>query len=229
MSSRSSPQPTPPRTEAELLKRADRIAGCTLAELASLHDIEVPDDFRRAKGWVGQLIETCLGASAGNRPAPDFERLGIELKTLPIGVDGRPRETTYVCRVPLADAEELTWETSRVLKKLRRVLWVPVAAIADIPIAQRRVGQALLWTLQGSLGDALRADWEAHTETIRLGFIADLNASDGRFLQIRPKAAHSKKRTWAPGRDGGSVLTMPRGYYLRRELTAHLLARNYAW
>jgi DNA mismatch repair protein MutH len=229
MSSEPSQHTTPPKTEAELLERADRIAGCTLAELAGLHDIEVPDDFRHAKGWVGRLIETCLGASAGNRPAPDFEHLGIELKTLPIGADGLPRETTYVCRVPLADVEELTWETSRVLKKLRRVLWVPVAAVPDIPIAHRPVGQALLWSAEGALADALRDDWLAHNETIRLGFIDDLNASDGRFLQIRPKAAHSGKLTWAPGRDGGSILTLPRGYYLRREFTSQILEENYAW
>jgi DNA mismatch repair protein MutH len=229
MSSPPSTGPAPPRTEAELLERAGRIAGCTLAELADVHDLEVPPDFRHAKGWVGRLIELCLGASAGNKPAPDFERLGVELKTIPIGADGLPRETTYVCRVPLADIEELSWETSRVYKKLRRVLWVPVAAVPDIPIGQRPVGQALLWSPEGEAGQALRDDWAAHTETIRLGFIDDLNASDGRFLQIRPKAAHSGKLTWAPGRDGGSILTLPRGYYLRREFTSQILEENYAW
>ncbi len=221
--------PQAPTTEAELLERAARLAGRTLGELASMHDIEVPEDFRRAKGWVGRLIETCLGASAGNLPAPDFEVLGVELKTLPIGADGLPRETTYVCRVPLSEVDELTWETSRVLKKLRRVLWVPVAAIAEMPIAQRPVGQALLWSPEGRLEEALRRDWEDHNETIRLGFIDDLTAADGECLQIRPKAAHSGKLTWAPGRDGGSVLTLPRGYYLRREFTSAILEANYAW
>lgn len=221
--------PNPPKTESELLERADRIAGRTLGELAARHGIEVPEDFRHAKGWVGRLIETCLGASAGNLPAPDFQQIGVELKTLPIGADGLPRETTYVCRVPLADIEDLTWESSRVRKKLQRVLWVPVALVEAVPIAQRPVGQAILWSPEGHLGETLRRDWEAHTETIRLGFIDELTAADGHYLQVRPKAAHSGKLTWAPGRDGGAILTLPRGYYLRRDFTSAILEENYAW
>ena len=30
----------------------------------------VPNDLRRAKGWVGALIEKTLGASAGSRAGP---------------------------------------------------------------------------------------------------------------------------------------------------------------
>lgn len=225
----SSSQTTPPTTEAELASRAERIAGRTLGELAGACGIEVPEDFRRAKGWVGRLIEESLGASAGNKPAPDFEKIGVELKTLPIGADGLPRETTYVCRVPLSQIEELTWQTSRVYKKLRRVLWVPVAAVDEIAVADRCVGQGLLWSPAGELGRVLRRDWEEHTEAIRLGYINSITAADGQYLQIRPKAAHSGKRTWATGRGGGAVLTLPRGYYLRRDFTAAILRQNYAF
>ncbi|MFW5968671.1 MAG: MutH/Sau3AI family endonuclease, partial [Persicimonas sp.] len=179
-------------------------------------------------GFVGRLIESALGATAGNRPAPDFEELGVELKTLPIGRDKTPRETTYVCRVPLSDIEEITWEDSRVKKKLDSVLWVPVVAAPEVRVAERRVGQALLWRLEGPYAEALRRDWEEHVETIRLGFIDGVSASDGRYLQIRPKAADASQKTWAPGKDGGQVLSLPRGYYLRREFTAEILRRHYA-
>ncbi len=221
--------PQPPKTDEELQARAGRLAGRTLGELAEVHGLEVPEDFTHAKGWVGRLIEQSLGATAGNRPVPDFERLGVELKTLPINRDGSPRETTYVCRVPLGDIEQARWETSRVRKKLDRVLWVPVSAAPEIPVAHRQVGHPLLWSLEGPLAEALQRDWTEHTEAIRLGFIDELTASDGRFLQIRPKAAHSGKLTWAPDRHGGSILTLPRGYYLRKDFTSAILARNYAY
>lgn len=216
-----------PKTRGELLERADRIAGRTLGELAGELEWEVPVDFRRAKGWVGRLIETCLGATAGNKPVPDFEKLGIELKTLPIGRDGIPRESTYVCRVPLTDSEELTWESSRVFKKLANVLWVPVMAEPDIPVASRQVGQALLWSPDGELLQKLIDDWNAHTEAIRQGFADVITADDGEYLQIRPKAADSDKLTWAPDPYGGSILTNPRGYYLRRQFTTAILRRHY--
>ena len=66
------------------MHRVQMVAGMTLAELATSIDVNVPDNLQREKGWVGQLIEKVLGASAGNKPEPDFIELGIELKTIPL-------------------------------------------------------------------------------------------------------------------------------------------------
>src|SRR5690554_4691779 len=127
----------PPQTEHELMIRARALAGHTLGELAAIAGVEVPASQRRAKGWVGQLIEVCLGAEAGNRSVPDFEELGIELKTLPVDRTGKPRETTYLCTVDLSEVDELRWETSRARHKLARVLFVPVLAEPDIALGAR--------------------------------------------------------------------------------------------
>ena len=65
--------------------------------------------FHQSKGWVGQLIETMLGTDAANRSEPDFVKLGIELKTIPIDRKGRPKETrSYVLRL------SLRWEHGRI-------------------------------------------------------------------------------------------------------------------
>lgn len=64
--------PTNPQSEQELLARADAMAGFSLAQLATDAGIAVPRDLRRDKGWVGQLIEWQLGASAGSKPEQDF-------------------------------------------------------------------------------------------------------------------------------------------------------------
>ncbi|NNF97443.1 MAG: hypothetical protein HKM94_11000, partial [Halobacteria archaeon] len=119
---------TPPRSEAELLANAEHIAGLTLAELAECMKLSVPASLQNAKGWVGQLIEQCLGATAASLPEPDFQHIGVELKSLPINRHGQPQESTYVCTVPLLDHTGLQWETSWVRRKLQRVLWVPVEA-----------------------------------------------------------------------------------------------------
>ena len=79
------PPVNPPSTEQELLARARDLAGKTLGELAWKHGRSVPKDLRRAKGWFGQLIEETLGATAASLAEPDFQQLGIELKTIPIG------------------------------------------------------------------------------------------------------------------------------------------------
>jgi DNA mismatch repair protein MutH len=51
----------------------------------------------------------------------DFAALGVELKTIPIDSQGKPLETTFVCVAPLTGNTGVTWETSHVRHKLKRV------------------------------------------------------------------------------------------------------------
>ena len=73
-----------PTNEKALMLAASALAGRTLGDIAHEQGVVVPNDLKRAKGWVGELFESALGASAGSRPVPDFEDLGIELKSLPL-------------------------------------------------------------------------------------------------------------------------------------------------
>jgi DNA mismatch repair protein MutH len=216
----------PPRDETELLARARRLAGLSLGDLARSLDEAVPADLRRHKGWVGQLIERALGATANSLAAPDFEAIGVELKTLPVDARGLPRESTYVCTVPLESAGE-DWEHSWLRRKLARVLWLPVQAEKTIPLAERRIGSALLWSPAPDEEALLRRDWEELTERILLGELEQISARHGEVLQIRPKAADSRALRHAVGVDGERILTNPRGYYLRAAFTAAILQRHF--
>ena len=218
----------PPRTEAELRRRAEALAGLSLGELAQALGEPVPPDLRRAKGWPGQLVEAWIGASAGSLAEPDCLELGVELKTVPVGRDGRPLESTYVCTVALEGACAETWEGCWVHRKLARVLWVPVEADRGTPVAARRFGTALLWSLEPDLERVLRADWEELMELICLGRVAEVTARLGTYLQVRPKAAHARSLGRAVGPDGAPILTNPRGFYLRTAFTAEILRRHYA-
>ena len=68
--------PSPPRSEGELEQRASELSGLTLGALAERLGRAVPCDLKRAKGFIGTLLEQALGATAGSRAAPDFEALG---------------------------------------------------------------------------------------------------------------------------------------------------------
>lgn len=217
-----------PASEGTLLERARNIAGSTLGDLARRYGRAVPGDLRRAKGWSGELIERALGASAASRPGPDFAHLGVELKTIPITRAGRPRESTYVCTVPLGGTDALTWESSAVRRKLARVLWIPLEAEPQVPIAQRRVGSPLLWSPDRDQETLLRADWEELMEMVCLGQLHLVTARHGTCLQIRPKAADSHARRWGTGELGDREPTLPRGFYLRTTFTRAILARHYA-
>ncbi len=173
------------------------------------------------------LLEFYLGASAGSKPEQDFADIGIELKTIPISAQGKPLETTFVCVAPLTGNSGVTWESSHVRHKLARVLWVPVEGERHIPLAERRVGAPLLWSPNVEEEELLRRDWEELMDLIVLGKVESITARHGQVLQLRPKAANSRALTEAIGEFGQPIMTLPRGFYLKKTLTAPMLARHF--
>ncbi|GMQ47548.1 DNA mismatch repair endonuclease MutH [Vibrio sp. 10N] len=219
---------TAPKSESELLERARQIAGMTFGELAKQANMRVPDNLKRDKGWVGQLLEWHLGATAGSRPVQDFPELGVELKSIPIGYNGKPLESTFVCVAPLTGITGLTWETSHIRNKLSRVLWLPVEGEREIPVAERRVGSPLIWSPSQQEETQLKNDWEELMDLIALGDVNQITARSGEVLQIRPKAANSRAKTEAYGTKGQPIKTLPRGFYLRASFTGYILETYFA-
>jgi len=219
--------PGPPEDEASLLRRAQNLAGLPLEILAARAGLPMPANLKRDKGWVGMLLELHLGASAGSKAEQDFVHLGIELKTIPIDAQGKPLETTFVCVAPLTGNSGVTWLTSHVRHKLARVLWIPVEGGRDIPLPARRVGAPLLWSPNAEEDEMLRQDWEELMDMIVLGRVEQITARHGAWLQIRPKAANSKALTEAIGDQGQPIMTLPRGFYLKKSFTGPLLARHF--
>ncbi|MBP7547971.1 MAG: DNA mismatch repair endonuclease MutH [Corallincola sp.] len=219
-------QIAPPADSRELLARATALAGLTLGELATRLQRPLPADLRRHKGLIGQYLELALGADGGARPQPDFAHLGIELKTIPIGGDGLPLETTYVCTAPLSGIAGECWQHSLLRRKLSRVLWLPVEGERQLPLAQRRIGQGFLWQMDSDWEQQLQADYEELMELLALGQLDRLHARHGQWLQLRPKAANSRVRTTATNAEGAPVSINPKGFYLRKRFTGALLSHH---
>ncbi len=217
----------PPRSTDELLKRCADIAGYSLAELAALAGIPLAKDLRRNKGWVGQLIEWHLGATAGSKPEQDFKHLGIELKTIPIDQQGKVLETTFVCSAPIINTSQLTWENSNVRNKLSRVLWVPVQGERIISLGERVVGNGFLWSADPQQAFLLASDWNEIMEKVALGKIQAISARDGQVLQLRPKAANGRCLTDAFGEDGTLIKVRPRGFYLKKHFTQSIINQQF--
>ena len=214
----------PPRDEAELRLRLQRLAGLPLSAIAARHALPVPVDLRRSKGWVGQLLERALGATSASRAQPDFPELGIELKTIPVDEAGRPLESCFVASLDLS-AVDLRWEISSVRKKLLRVAWVAVQGSKQIPLAERRCGAALIWSPSLEEEEALRADYESIVELLQDG--VRVTGHTGVFLQLRPKGRDAKSLRWALDEEGAVSRTAPRAFYLRRSFTETLLTKHF--
>lgn len=217
----------PPESAEELLNRCRRIAGFTLQELASELAFSLPKDLKREKGIVGQLLELALGATAGSKAEPDFPHLAIELKTIPVDPQGLPLESTYVCVAPMNGFAIERFEDSWVYRKLSRVLWIPILASRQIPLAQRTIGQAFLWQPTADDLSVLRQDWEELMELLRLGQLAHIKGQHGVALQLRPKGANSHALTDALNEEGATVQALPRGFYLKTSFTKTLLQRQF--
>jgi DNA mismatch repair protein MutH len=206
---------------SQLLSLAHTLAGRTLSEVALGLNLPLPAAPSRAKGFVGGLIERALGAPRVSREPTDFP--SCELKTLPVDGLGRPRESTFVCCVTLAQLRETPWEASRVRAKLARVLFVPVEAAAELTHPERRVGRAFLWQMGAEQEALLRDDYALLAERVAQCDVEKTDARWGRVLQIRPKGAHAGVRTRAHDLDGVPLRVQPRAFYLRASFTRELL------
>jgi DNA mismatch repair protein MutH len=212
-----------PNTKQELLNLCENIAGHSLQELAEIAGIKMAKDLRSNKGWVGQLIEWHLGATAGSKPEQDFKHLGIELKTIPIDQSGKVLETTFVCSAPIINTLRLNWENSNIRNKLSQVLWVPVQGERTVPLAERIVGNGFLWSASVSQERLMKNDWNELMEKIALGRIESISARDGEVLQLRPKAANGKALTEAFDHKGNIIKVRPRGFYLKKNFTQSII------
>ena len=219
---------TKPLHVRELAVRAECLAGLTLGELAADAGIGVPEDLKRAKGWVGTLIERVLGASAGSRSEPDFPELGVELKTLPVDASGKPLESTFVCTIELSKIAESEWDESRFLGKMSHVLWVPVEGNRSIAVGRRRIGTPLFWQPNAEEKELLKSDWELLSLLIAQGRTSEITGHLGEVLQVRPKAARGSSRRRTLDDQGALYDEQPKGFYLRPRFTQAILARHFS-
>ncbi len=218
---RSSP---PPVSREQLLERAHALVGRRLDDLAASLEVSFDRDATRTKGTWGTLIERALGASGSSAKVKDFPELDVELKTIPTDERGVPVESTYVCTLSLGDADAQEWATSWVRAKLSLVLFVPLVGRPDASWPERTVAAPRLWSPSAEQEEILRADFDDVVGLVGVGRIEELTAHRGRWLQVRPKAAHGRVRTVAYGADGEVIETVPRGFYLRARFTGAVLA-----
>ena len=218
-----------PSSEAVLLERADRLAGCSLGSLTNLLGQDALRNLRYDKGGPGRLIECALGANANSRPVPDFTAIGVELKTIPLSPQCRPLEATCICTAPMDGTETLYFENSHLWRKLCRILWVPIIKTKDeTKVAQQIIGTAFLWSPNEDQYKILLADWEELSELIACGQGDRITANYGSALQLRLKTTPATECVFRITSDGDRSAIPPRAFYLRASFTASIMRAAYA-
>ncbi len=217
--------PKAPQNFEELILRLNTIVGKSIETLAKNYSLTVPVSPLHGKGFVGELMEICLGATAKNKSIPDFPDLDLELKTLPVDSSLKPLESTFITYAPLDNIRFLTFERSSLYAKLKRMLFVVILATRELNYAERKVLGYFFYTPEPQDLSQIKGDYEEIYEQITTGNIEQISAKYGTIVQLRPKCSNGRDLTRCIGPDGKNILTRPRGFYLRRTFTAELIER----
>ena len=216
------PQPT---SLEELKGRLERIKGFTLGELAEALDLPCPHNSTKAKGYAGELVELLLGADANNLPVPDFTKLGIELKTMPVDRNFEPLETTYLCHAPLTSVRGIDFYSSVLYSKVRLILFVFILAEREMALPQRRIIDYYLFAPDEHELAQIKADYDELMDMVTEGQAQQITARIGTMVQMRPKCADGRQVVPCVTADGSFGWTRPRGFYLRREVNQNICRR----
>lgn len=213
-----------PENLDELEQRLNSIMGRSIAELAALAQVPLPYHNSMAKGFAGQLIEIFLGAHARNLPVPDFEKLRIELKTLPLNADLKPQESTFLCSANLGNDRFVPFNQSALYHKVKQILFVLLFAPSGAPMGIRHILGYFYFRPDAATLNLIETDYNEFFELVTSGRTNEIDGACGNIIQMRPKAATSKDVV--PYRDatGHIRYTIPRGFYLRTEFTRNLVA-----
>lgn len=211
-----------------LLAHARALVGVDLADLADQLGLPVPAMAagpERTKGWAGQIIERELGVETNGASGPDFARLGIELKTVPVDEDLRPRESTAVCQIDPVEIAGESWETSTVRQKLARVLFVALQVPAGArSVGERRVSAVRLWEPSPDQELSLRADFDLFVrEYFRRGRVSAITGHLGVVMQVRPKGKNAADQRDGYDETGAATRVGKCGFYLRPAFVRSIL------
>lgn len=198
-----------------LLAHAHTLEGFTAQELA----VAVGDSkFNRSpepegKTGVGALVELYLGKKSDSLRRPDFENLGVELKTLPMKSTGKTqawkiKEPTTITMIDYFMVDKEPWDQAYVRHKIDRILWVPYEHnYADKRLSRFR--KAFLWSPPPTDYPVFEQDYSRVQKCIRDGRAHELSESISAVLAARRKGVkdsmkpqpHSpepaKSRAWA--------------------------------
>lgn len=181
--------------ERAVLERTAPFVGRSLAELA--------ETVRRSgiggKAAAAQVARALVGERGTGRHG-EFERFGIEVKTVPVDARGRLVEAMSF---PAFVHEELifeTWESSDLLARLNRLLIIPIHRERRASLDAMRLGRPFFWNPTQTELDGIRREWERYRGLIEQGQARDLpKAAETTFIHVRPKARDSRDRDRAPG------------------------------
>jgi len=174
------------------------------------------------KSASAAIVRSLVGERSSGRHG-DFERFGIEVKTVPVNRLGTVVESMSF---PAFVHEELvfeTWETSDLLGRLNRLLIVPIHREKKAGLAEMRLGRPFFWNPAANDLDAIGREWERYRALIADRRAAELPpASATTYTHVRP---HSRTASDTDPAPGGMDVTK-KSFWLNQSYVERILAEH---
>lgn len=182
-------------TLEELNERAESLKGITIRDLLK------GNDFDKGKGAIGNIIEReGFGIANNNDARPDFDKLGIELKVLPLKKNAKGeysvKERTKVCSINYKELVKENWIESHARYKLDKILFVFYYYDKEDNF-NSRILDYLLFHLENSDEPLIRSDWERTKGLVEEGKAHLLSESQNVVLAAsRSGAGKLEEKKW---------------------------------
>ena len=177
------------KTKADILERAHQIIGVPLKEIDKTGRLSI------GKGAIGSIIEESLfGYKINSESTPDFEEVGVEVKTTPYiktnkGIRAKER---LVCNIINYMGEyQCTFETSSFWKKCRTMLLLSYEHKDDVPKGDFMISDVVMFSFPNRDLEIIKNDWNRIVDKIREGRAHELSEGDTTYLGACTKGENS--------------------------------------
>lgn len=206
--------PYDPSDKSSIISYAKKLEGSTLAEHVDITSI---DDPQKRKGSFGNAVEQHYFMYRLNSDsAPDFDEVGLELKTTPMKKDKkgnlRAKERLVITMISYAEVVNETFETSSFLHKANDMLLLVYLYEPNKNPMEYEVKLVEEWTIPEEDLPIFKQDWELVVNKVRAGRAEAISGGDTLYLEACTKATNSKVTTTQPFSD---VPAKPRAWAIK--------------
>jgi len=161
-----------------ILEHSTKLVGKTIADILILSNQKNKINIKN-KGVIGTIIEEhWFGIKPNSSPLPDFNKVGVELKVIPLIQQKRKfsvKERTKVCSIDYKKLILEKWDTSHAKIKLNKILFIYYLYDKE-NIQNSKVKRIDLWELnQGNNEFIIKNDWLSVQQKVQEGYAHKLS------------------------------------------------------
>lgn len=206
--------PYDPADRYSIVFYAKELVGKTLRESIDVGHIDAP---KKRRGSFGNAVEEYYFLFPPNSsPEPDFEGVGLELKTTPLKRNSKgkiiAKERLVITMIDYMGVVHESFETSHLMRKASNMLIISYLWEPDKDPLDYVVEVAEEWGIPERDKPQIKADWETVVGKVRAGRAEDISGSDTLYLEACTKASDSSVRRRQPYSD---VPAKPRAWALK--------------